>query len=442
VLYPAHKLVVAVRAGPAGWQIGPDGKPHGLEHDLVMQFAIESGLPLVTIPVDSASALSRKIARREASLGIGGLYRAVDPVPPRARNGEPLPVDYTRGFHPVDSVVIHGSGGFRPKRWSDLKGAVVSYIRATGLDAEVERLAREHPDVRFVPLDLPSADALIARVSESRVDYALVSSLQAALARNVHLDFDIAFSAGSRLELAWMLRKGDESLRARLDAFLERARRSGLVERLVHRYFAHAQEVPRIDAGVFQDRIRTVLPSYRRHFLDAQEATGVEWRLLAAVAYQESQWEPLATSETGVRGFMQLTEETAKHLGVADRLDPRASVLGAARYLQDLKSRLPKRIPEPDRTWLALAAFNIGLGHLEDARVLAQRQKLNPDAWQDVKQALPLLALPEHYEKSRLGYARGGMPVAFVERVRGYYDILLRHESAHAPRLRVAHHGS
>ena len=193
----------------------------------------------------------------------------------------------------------------------------------------------------------------------------------------------------------------------------------------------------RIDAGVFQDRMRTVLPDYRRLFLEAQEATGIEWRLLAAVAYQESQWEPLATSETGVRGFMQLTEETARHLGVGDRTDARASVLGAARYLRDLKSRLPERIQEPDRTWLALAAFNIGLGHLEDARVLAQRQKLDPDLWQDVKQALPLLALPEHYEKAKLGYARGGMPVAFVDRVRGYYDILLRHERAHAPRLRV-----
>ena len=139
---------------------------------------------------------------------------------------------------------------------------------------------------------------------------------------------------------------------------------------------------------------------------------------------------------------MQLTEDTARQLGVSDRMDPRASILAAARYLRDLKARLPGRIAEPDRTWLALAAFNIGLGHLEDARVLAQRQKLDPDAWQDVMQALPLLALPEHYEKARLGYARGGMPVAFVDRVRGYYDILLRHEAAHVPRLRMSENAS
>jgi membrane-bound lytic murein transglycosylase F len=437
VLLPPDKLVVAVRSGPAGWQIGPDGLPHGFEHDLIVQFAAEHKLPLITLPVETAAMLATKLVTGEAHIGLGGLYRPADAVPPHAVDGTPMPLDWTAGFHAVEPVVIFGSDGFRPKGWSDLKGAVVGYIASTGLDAEVPRLQREHPDVRFMPLDLPSADALIARVNEGRVDFALVSSLQAAIARNVHLNFDIGFGVGTRLELAWLVPTQNDKLRAKLDAFFGKARKSGLIERLAQRYFGHSREVRRTDAGVFHDRIRTVLPDYRKLFLEAQEATGIEWRLLAAVAYQESQWEPLATSETGVRGFMQLTEETARHLGVNDRMDPRASILGAARYLRDLKARLPARIPEPDRTWLALAAFNIGLGHLEDARVIAQRQKLDPDLWQDVKQALPLLALPEHYEKAKLGYARGGMPVAFVDRVRGYYDILLRHEPAHSPRLRV-----
>ena len=442
MLLPPDKLVVGVRAGPAGWQIGPDGLPHGFEHDLIVQFATEHKLPLITVPVESAGTLSTKLATGEVHLGLGGLYRPADAAPPRYADGTPMPLSWTAGIHPVEPVVIFGSDGFRPKGWNDLKGAVVGYIASSGLDTDIARLAHEHPEVRFMPLDLASADALIARVSEGRVDFAVVSSLQAAIARNVHLNFDVGFTAGSKLQLAWLVPTQDDGLRTKLDAFFGKAHRSGLIERLAQRYFTPSSEVRRIDAGVFQDRIRTVLPDYRKLFLEAQEATGIEWRLLAAVAYQESQWEPLATSETGVRGFMQLTEDTARHLGVSDRMDPRASILGAARYLRDLKSRLPARIAEPDRTWLALAAFNIGLGHLEDARVLAQRQKLDPDAWQDVKQALPLLALPEHYEKAKLGYARGGMPVAFVDRVRGYYDILLRHEPAHSPRLRVPGFGT
>ncbi len=226
-------------------------------------------------------------------------------------------------------------------------------------------------------------------------------------------------------------------LRQELDAFFARLKRDGTLARLADRYIPDARQIPRIDAGVFQERVRTLLPQYRVLFQDAQEKTGIEWRLLAAIAYQESQWDPTATSETGVRGFMQITEDTAKHLGISNLLDPAQSVLGAARYLRNLKEKLPARIHEPERTWLALAAFNIGFGHLEDARILAQKQKLDPNLWSDVKKVLPMLALPEYYEQAKLGYARGGMPVAFVDRVRSYYDVLLAQQPSHQPRLRM-----
>jgi membrane-bound lytic murein transglycosylase F len=184
--------------------------------------------------------------------------------------------------------------------------------------------------------------------------------------------------------------------------------------------------------------VRTALPTLRPLFEEAQAVSGVDWRLIAAIAYQESQWDAGATSETGARGMMQLTEETARHLGVGDRNDTRRSTLAAARYFADLRNKLPARIAEPDRTWLALAAFNIGLGHLEDARVLAQSQKLDPDRWSDVRKALPLLADPEYFARAKNGYARGGMPVVHVDRVRGYFDILLRTQPAPKPTLKQA----
>jgi membrane-bound lytic murein transglycosylase F len=434
---PSDRLVVAVRMGPASWTAGPDGRPQGFEHDLIARFAEEAHLPIVVVQARSAEDLAAKLARGEAHVGLGSIYRTRDARPPVDAQLRPLELAWTTGFHPVEPVVIYQLDGFRPRSWKDLAGATVSYLPAAGFDAGIDALARAHPSVRFVAADLPGADPLIARVSEGSVDYAVVSSLQAAIARHVYLNFDVAFAAGPGHELAWLVPAGQPDLRQRLDAFIGKAKRDGFLARLVDRYFGHGQEVQRVDAGVFQERVRTLLPDYRRLFVEAQAETGIDWRLIAAVAYQESQWDPLATSETGVRGFMQLTEDTARHLGVTDRLDARQSIRAAARYLKDLKDRLPKRIQEPDRTWLALAAFNIGLGHLEDARVLAQRQKLDPDHWRDVKQALPLLALPEFYEKARLGYARGGMPVAFVDRVRTYYEILLRTEAPQQPRLRA-----
>ena len=143
------------------------------------------------------------------------------------------------------------------------------------------------------------------------------------------------------------------------------------------------------------------------------------------MGYQESHWNPDAVSPTGVRGIMMLTEATARQLGVEDRVDPRQSIFGGARYLRRIKRKIPERIAEPDRTWLALAAYNIGFGHLEDARILTQANGGDPDRWEDVREHLPLLADPKWHTRTRHGYARGGQPVHYVENIRYYYDVLL-----------------
>jgi membrane-bound lytic murein transglycosylase F len=122
-------------------------------------------------------------------------------------------------------------------------------------------------------------------------------------------------------------------------------------------------------------------------------------------------------------------------MGISDRLDARQSILGGAKYLILLKDTLPDRIAEPDRTWLALAAYNQGIGHLEDARRIAHAKGMNPDSWADVKQTLPLLARGGFEKFTKYGYARGGEAVIFVESIRSYYDILLRLEKEHRPLL-------
>jgi membrane-bound lytic murein transglycosylase F len=226
-------------------------------------------------------------------------------------------------------------------------------------------------------------------------------------------------------------------LRKSLDDYIARAKRDGTLARLVARYLPDGSQFQRIDASALHADIGNELPNWRALFHDAQERTGVEWRLLAAIAYQESKWDPAAQSETGARGLMQITEETAKHLGIADRTDPRTNLLGAAR----LPARPESQASRPDRGTRSHVAgacrVQHRMAHLEDARILAQKQRLSPDLWNDVRQVLPLLAQPEYYNDAKYGYARGGMPVAFVDRVRGYYDILLARQPPFTPRLRA-----
>jgi membrane-bound lytic murein transglycosylase F len=151
---------------------------------------------------------------------------------------------------------------------------------------------------------------------------------------------------------------------------------------------------------------------------------GIDWRLLSAIGYQESQWNALATSPTGVRGLMMLTEDTARALGIGDRLNPQASIMGGAKYFVMMRNQVPSRIREPDRTWFALAAYNVGFGHLEDARILTQMHGKNADRWDDVRNYLPLLTQEKWYTRVKHGYARGWEPTRFVENIRSYYDML------------------
>jgi membrane-bound lytic murein transglycosylase F len=236
--------------------------------------------------------------------------------------------------------------------------------------------------------------------------------------------------------LAWAFPKnGDEWLYHQAEKFFARIQKDGTLRNLLDRYYGHSNRLAPVDVASFLVKTRTTLPQYLSLFKQAQELTGLDWRLLAAIGYQESHWDTYATSPTNVRGIMMLTEQTADRLGVTNRLDPRQSIQAGARYVVMLKETIPEEVPEPDRTWMALAAYNIGYAHLSDARALAKRMKLNPNAWADVKKTLPLLNQYEYYSTLKYGYASGGAPVVFVESIRTYYNILEKHQQRHAPLL-------
>lgn len=179
----------------------------------------------------------------------------------------------------------------------------------------------------------------------------------------------------------------------------------------------------------FRRHMETRLPQYRRQFEGVAKAYNISWTLLAAQAYQESRWDPHAVSPTGVRGIMMLTRDTASSLGIQNREDPTKSIVGGARYFRDLEKRLPRHIGKTDRISIALAAYNVGMGHIKDAQILASRMGKNPNSWDDLKTMLPLLAQKPYYETLRYGYARGWEPVRYVKRIRAYHALLQQYLS-------------
>jgi membrane-bound lytic murein transglycosylase F len=199
---------------------------------------------------------------------------------------------------------------------------------------------------------------------------------------------------------------------------------SGELAAIVKRYYGRSEDQEFVGARGFMQHLQSRLPLYQKWFEEAAEQSSEDWRLLAAIGYQESKWNPTAASGSGAKGLMQLTGESASEAKVTNPNDARQSIFGGARHFQQVHQKIPSHVPEPDRTWLALAAYNIGYGHVEDARVLAQRAGRDPDSWQDVSEFLPLLEQERWYTLTENGYARGWEPVRYVDNVRSYRDLL------------------
>jgi membrane-bound lytic murein transglycosylase F len=421
-------LRVGVMAHPTVYYVDPNGERAGLEHDLVNAFAVTQRSGIDWKLFVNPQAAREALARGEldiVAMGIAGV----------TATSRELATKTT--YHESAWILLHTPQKFQPRSLGDLLPKRVVVSSRILSNPRFTSMSAKYPNVEFVADEKNDDESLLAAVGNDEVPYAIVEEDTFNASRHFHYDTQRAFVVQPALARQWLFQQDAVSLRDEADRFLLRIVREGQMTRVLDRYFGFPQSRKQQEFEIFTERVSTVLPRYRKWFQEAQERHGIEWRLLAAVSYQESHWNADATSETGVRGIMQFTEDTAKRFGV-DRLDPYSSIIGGARYISELKrDALAPRIAEPDKTWLALASYNVGIGHVENARILTQRSRKNPDTWPDVRRHLLLLAKPDVAAQFKLGPCRCVMPVEFVEAVRAYYDVLLRLEPPHQPKLRV-----
>ncbi|MCM2308161.1 MAG: membrane-bound lytic murein transglycosylase MltF [Sulfuritalea sp.] len=412
------KLVVAVRETPAFFQQREGTGASGFEHDLVSAFAASIGLKPHFIKAADPYELN--------DLALAGRVHLAASMP--LGNGSLL---YSIPIRTVGQWIVGYADVLGPEKISDLAGKTIEVVAGStladtlrGLDEQSRPLVVEVPGVNEVEL--------LARVAERKAALVAVHDINLDLGVNFHPELNPLLQLPGKLEFGWAFgADGADALRAKADAFIAAARADGTLARIHDRYFGHIKRINAEGIASFLDDMKTKLPNWRHHFQSAQELSGIDWRLLAALAYQESHWNPLATSPTNVRGMMMLTEDTADLLHVKNRLDGAESIRAGARYLAQLVEQVPASAEHPDRLWLALSAYNLGMGHFRGARAIAKKMKRDPDVWYEMKQVLPQLARPEIYARLKSGAARGGEAVIMVENIRSYYDILRRFEPAY-----------
>ena len=419
-------ITMLTRNGASSYFIGPDGAT-GPEYDLASAFADYLGVKLKVRVADEFGDLGRLLKRRQGDLIAANLTRT-----PERETTFNFGPDYAE----TQTVVVYKRGNNRPRKLEDLVGRHISVIAGSSYELMLQNAQKVLPDLKWTTVKDSGIESLLLAIADGELDATLVDSNIFKLNSPFYPRLKVGFTLEGKQSQAWAFKGGDDlSLVEQSRAFFESAKEDGSLARLKDSYSGNNHDLDRVGMFQFMKQVRKRLPPLIPMFQEAASAYDLDWRLLAAIGYQESHWDPLATSRTGVRGIMMLTQRTANQLGINDRLDPMQSIEGGARYFLRMRDRVPERIPEPDRSWMALAAYNMGYGHLEDARRLTQKQGGNPDRWLDVNERLPLLNQEKYYRQTRYGYAQGLGAQIYVNNIRSYFDSLVWMETRAHPML-------
>ncbi len=405
-------VAVGTLYGPNSYYIGAEG-PAGFEYELAEKYAQSLGVDLKILPSYSLEELFPRLNSGEVDFVAAGLA-----VTPQRLNQ----YDFAPSYDSVSQKLVFLQGEKRPRTLDDLTGTLMVSTNSSHQE-NLQQLAQTNEALVWQETAEFDSEELLLKVLAGEIDYTVVDSHVLAINRRYYPDISIGFTIKDPEPLAWLVNKqSDDSILGSLIEFFGQVHHDGTLLALDDKYYGHVEQFNYVDTQAFLAAIEQTLPTYQPVF--EKYGQDIDWKLLAAISYQESHWNPKARSHTGVRGMMMLTLPTAKQMGVKSRLDPEQSIAGGAKYFHNLIERIPDRIPFPDRMWFALASYNVGFGHVNDARILTQRQGGDADRWVDVKSRLPLLKQKKYYKTLKYGYARGDEPVNYVENIRRYYHTL------------------
>jgi len=400
----------------------------GFEYQLAHGFAEHIGVKAKFITVQNFKEIFDHIIYKDADIAAAGLTQF---------NSDSDWVQFGPRYYQVTPQIIYKKGTTRYKSVKSFGNTLLEVTSNSGNNTIFNDLSQKYPKLNWQTLNDIGAEEAIEMVNDGFIQYLAVDSHNFALQRRFYPELRISYEVKLKKQLKWMLKSSDDdsSLIDAVHDYFFNIKENGQLEQWTHRYLSNVEKFNYSDLKTFNGLLKKRLPKFENIFKKEAKAYGLEWQLLAAIGYQESFWNPKAKSPTGVRGLMMLTKATAKQMGVKNRLDAEQSIKGGAKYLKRVISKIPKRINDHDKIWMALASYNVGYGHLEDARKITQMRDGDPDKWLDVKKSLPLLSRKKWYKKTKYGYARGAEPVKYVENIRKYYDLLVWYSQKDQPKI-------
>jgi membrane-bound lytic murein transglycosylase F len=412
------ELIIATRNAPTTWFLDRHGEPSGYEYDLARYYSETLGLKPRFVVKDNIQDIFRALESGEADIAAAGLTL----LPSREERFLVGP-----SYKSVHQSLVCHRDGFKPTSFAEISSATIKVVAGSSYSSRLNELkASEYPELSWQETEKQSTEQLLEKVANKKIDCTVADSNIVKINLRFFPQLAVTMKLSKTQDIVLYLPKHHQKLKKQLDHWFRSFKKSDDRKVLQDRHYGFFKEFDYVDISVFKRRIDDRLPKYKRHFKSAAKKYDLPMLTLISQSYQESHWEPNAKSPTGVRGMMMLTKNTAKSLGIDDRLNPKQSIFGGAQYLNKMWHRFKDEVPEDDRLKLALAAYNIGRAHMHDAQQLARKLGRSPYHWYDMQHVLPLLSQKKYYKNLKYGYARGTEPVRYVQRIFEYQHILRR----------------
>lgn len=407
------KLIVLTTNAPTTYYYDRDNLITGPEYDMTQAFASGLDVKVEYRVYESTKAVIDALRKNKGDIAAAGL--TINDERKKQFDFGPVYQDLS------EYLVCHRTR--KPIRSKDEFKGVEIIVAA---DSSYVDTLKEIPQATWAEdKDLHTVQ-LLEQVADKKVECTVSDSTLYSIEKRYYMEIQNKYTLSEKSQIAWMLNKHSGALLKEINSWFSTYKDNGELASTMDKYYGYVEIFDYVDTHKFLKRVKTRLLQYKDFFIDAAKKNDIEPSILAAQSYQESHWDRKAKSPTGVRGIMMLTQPVAKSLGVTNRLHAEQNIYAGAKFHAKMK-KMVEHVEEPDRTWLALSAYNVGRGHFRDAQSLARKLNKNPDRWAEMKEVLPLLSQKKYYKDLRYGYARGNEPVRYVTRIRNYDSLLNQH---------------
>jgi membrane-bound lytic murein transglycosylase F len=411
----AGRITVITRNTPHCYYLYQD-EPMGFEYELAREFADYLGVALKVNITESWEEMIPALYD-----GAGALIAAGMAITPRRQQQ----VSFSDGYMDIQQHLIAHRNQAKIKSLAELSGKTVHVRQATAYQERLEELQQQGVALTIELHDDLPTEELIQQVAEGEIELTVADSNIALLNRRHYPAAIMAYPISDQQHLGWAVHPKARRLESKINSFFKAIKESGRFDEIYNKYYGGITSFDYVDLKLFHRNIKNRLSRYSPFIKAAAKKYGFDWRLIAAQIYQESHLNPRAKSSAGARGLMQLLPSTAGSLKVTDIYNPVENINGGVKYLKKLYERF-NEADDTNRLMIALAAYNVGQGHVEDARNLAVKKNLDPNSWEALAQTLPLLRYRKYYKNAKYGYCRGTEPVRYITQIMIYYDILKR----------------